>query len=291
MAAYSDHPQSRWQKGAKTVSKKEGYAPYIPSAKVLNRLLIVGGLAALIPPLLYVVAANAQIPSVPSWVGNLFLENSTITADPALTAPEAQGLGQKFELLFAMTNDQDPQNIDNDTISLTTGAFPSDLIGVAVRNMLPGARVETFTNQLSLKYLFTPPRSCSGGSPRIQLFIDPGDGTPPHNAFGYVGNAAFGAGCISDGNWHFQDMTDTVPRWDLSQWLSKGAACDMTCTWSQVVAFFDTLVPNHVILSGGVYDDSCSFTPLACGKAYYDLVTVENRTLENRQGTVQGPTH
>ena len=79
--------------------------------------------------------ANAQ--SVPSWVGHLFLGSSTITAEPTLTAPEAQGLGHKFELLFAMVNAQDPQNSDNDVITLNTGPFPSNVIGVAVRDMLP----------------------------------------------------------------------------------------------------------------------------------------------------------
>ncbi len=261
-----------------------------------NRMLLFSMLALLMP-VLVCTAANAQIQTVPSWVGNLLNENSTITADPTLTAPEAQGLGHKFELLFAMMNDQDPQNVDNDVISLTTGPFsavpPGNLaIGVAVRDMLPQVKIETLTNQISIKYLFIPPRTCSGGSPRIQLFIDPGDGTPPHNAFGYIGNAPFGTVCISDAMWHFQDMTDNVPRWDLSQWFTHGVpACDMTCTWTEVVAFFDTMVPNHVVLSGGVYDDSCSFDALACGKAYYDLLTVENRTLENRQDTVQGPTN
>jgi hypothetical protein len=156
-----------------------------------------------------VAAANAQ---TPPWVGHLFLQNSTITADPNMTAPEAQGLGLKFELLFAMTNAQDPHNSDNDVIALNTGAFPSSVIGVAVRNMLPQVKLQTLTNQINVKYLFIPPRTCSGGSPRIQLFINPGDGTPPRNAFGYVGNAPFGVGCISDGNWHFQDMTDAVGR-------------------------------------------------------------------------------
>ena len=258
------------------------------------RLLL---LSAVTSPMLIAVCtiAYAQIQTVPSWVGNLLLQNSTITADPSMTAPEAQGLGQKFELLFSMMNAQDPQNPDNDAIELNTGPFtaspPNGSIGVAVRNMLPGAKIETLTNQVSIKYLFTPPRTCVGGSPRIQLFVDPGDGTPPHNAFGYVGNAPFGTGCISDGNWHFQDMTDSIARWDLSQWFDRGAACDMTCAWAQVVAFFDAKFPNHVVLSGGVYDDSCSFTAFACGQAFYDLLTVENRTLENRQDTVQGPTH
>ena len=223
---------------------------------------------------------------IPSWVGNLLLEHSTITADPTLTVPEAQGLGQKFELLFNMINDQDPQNADNDTISLTTGAFPSGIIGVAVRNMLPGTKVETLTNQLNLKYYFVA-RSCAGGSPRIQLYIDPGDGTGPRNAFGYVSTLPGGGGGCPSSVWTYQDMAnlnDPKPEWDLTQF--GGSYLN---TWAQVVTFFDTAYPNHVVLSGGVYDDSCSFSALTCGKAYYDLVTVENRTLENRQDTVQGP--
>jgi len=248
---------------------------------MVNRLSLLFNVVTI----LIILSATASSQTVPSWVGNLVLQNSTITADPTMTAPEAQGLGQKFELLFSMMNAQDPQNIDNDVITLNTGAFPSNLIGVAVRNMLPGAKIASFTNQISIKYLFVPPRTCSGGSPRIQLFINPGDGTPARNAFGYVGNAPFGAGCISDGNWHFQDMTDMVGRWDLSQFGGP-----MTDTWAQVVVFFNSIFPNHVVLSGGVYDDSASFSPLAAGMAFYDLVTVENRTLENRQDTVQGPT-
>lgn len=268
--------------------------------KAMARLL----LSCAIASTMLIVVCNvgeAQVQSVPSWIGNLLLQNSTITADPTLTAPEAQGLGQKFELLFAMMNNQDPDNFDNDVISVltTAGTFTTPgAIGVAVRNMLPGAKIETLTNQISLKYRFIPPRTCDGGSPRIQLYIDPGNGTSPHNAFGYVGNAPFGAGCNSDNRWHFQDMTDDVMRWDLSQ-FTPTPLCDMTCTWAQVVLYFDTTFSNHVVLSGGVYDDSCSvslsfsppFAPLSCGQAYYDLLTVENRTLENRQDTVPGPSH
>jgi hypothetical protein len=33
-------------------------------------------------------------------------------------------------------------------------------------------------------------------------------------------------------------------------------------------------------------DDSCSFSAPSCGQAYYDLLTIENRTLENDQDTV-----
>jgi len=258
------------------MSAKESEFSHLLNTRVVPRL---SQLSLTVSVLVFIaVAAFAQ--SVPSWVGHLLLGNSTITADPTLTAPEAQGLGQKFELVFSMVNAQDPQNVDNDVIALNTGAFPSNVIGVAVRNMLPKAKIETLTNQISLKYYFVFPRTCSGGSPRIQLFVDPGNGTtPPANAFGYPGNAAFGAGCISDNNWHFQDManlSDPVPRWELSgQWVAFGspAFCTggdpFTCTWPQVVRFFDTVFPNHAVLNGGVFEDSCSFALLACGQAYY----------------------
>jgi len=270
------------------MSAKERLSPRPLNPNAMLRILLISVVTSVGLVLVYTVA-DAQIQTVPTWVGNLFLQNSTITADPTMTAPEAQGLGQKFELLFSMVNAQDPQNVDNDVIAVNTAPFGGNVIGVAVRNMLPGAKIETLTNQISLKYLFVSPRDCGGGSPRIQLFIDPGDGTPPHNAFGYVGNAPFGAGCFSDGNWHFQDMTDSVARWDLSKFTPL-PLCDMTCTWAQVVLYFDNTFPNHVVLSGGVFDDSASFSLLATGQAFYDLVTVENRTLENRQDTVQGPT-
>jgi hypothetical protein len=261
---------------------RRSYSHHLLKMKVTSRLLLFSSMASLILAFVYSVA-NAQIQVVPSWVGNLLFQNSTITADPTLTAPEAQGLGRKFELLFAMMNDQDPLNSDNDVISVvTTSAYPAG-IGVAVRNMLPGVKVATLTDQINLKYYF-PARSCAGGSPRIQLYINPGDGTLPRNAFGYVGHGGFGAGCLT-GVWDFIDMTDNVAaRWDITQF---GGGYQ---NWPGVVAFFNSVYPNHVVLSGGVYDDSCSFAPASCGKAYYDLVTIENRTLTNRQDTVPGPT-
>jgi hypothetical protein len=263
------------------MSRKESCFTRFLNTRPVPRLLLISMVASLTLGVVYNVA-NAQIQSVPSWVGKLLLANSTITADPTLTASEAQGLGLKFELLYAMMNNQDPQNPDNDVISvLTTTAYPAGS-GVAVRNMLPGAKIETLTDQISLKYYF-PGRSCGGGSPRIQLYIDPGDGTLPRNAFGYVGHAGFGSGCLT-GVWDFIDMTDNLPfRWDITQ-FNGGYQ-----NWPGVVAFFDTSLPNHVVLSGGVYDDSCSFSTPSCGQAYYDLLTVENRTLENRQDTVPGP--
>jgi len=218
---------------------------------------------------------------VPTWVGTLLSGTTVLVADDASTQEELPGLGHKFELLFAMTDDKDPQNVTNDVISvLTTMSYPAG-IGVALRNLPPGIKISALTNQLQLKYLF-PMRSCGGGSPRIQLAIDTdGDGSSNGNAFGYVGHGAFGTGCIT-GAWDFVDMTDPVPfRWDLTQF---GLGYH---NWQSAVVAMTTGFPNHQVLTGSLVDDSCSFAGTACGQAYYDLLTIENRTLENDQDTVK----
>jgi hypothetical protein len=220
---------------------------------------------------------------LPSWLGNLLLANTDLAAEsaPATTLEELPGLGHKFELLFAMKDDHDPQNVTNDVISVfTTPVYPAG-IGVAIRNTPPGFKIAALTNQLQLKYYFLS-RSCSGGSPRIQIAIDTdGDGHSNGNAFGYVGHAGFGAGCLT-GVWDFVDMTDSVPaRWDLTQF---GLGYH---NWQSAVTALTTAYPNHKVLSGALVDDSCSFATTSCGQAYYDLLTFENRTLEQDQDTVK----
>ena len=217
--------------------------------------------------------------AAPDWVGDLVNGSTALRADDASTKEELPGLGHKFQLFFAMMDDQDPQNPTNDVISvLTTPAT----IGLAIRNLPPGIKITALDHQLNLKYYFpNPPRQCSGGSPRFQLAIDrDGDGVFDGNAFGYVGHAPFGTLCVT-AEWDIIDMTDNIGRWDLSQ-LGGG----MTMTWDQAEAFVTATYPNHKVLSGSLVDDSCSFAPTSCGQAYYDLVTIENRTLENRQDTV-----
>ncbi|HXL33872.1 MAG TPA: hypothetical protein VN953_03065 [Gemmatimonadales bacterium] len=180
-----------------------------------------------------------------------------------------------------MVDDDDPFNTTNDVISvLTTTAYPAG-IGVAFRNLPPGIKIAALTDQLQLKYNF-PARSCSGGSPRIQLAIDTdGDGQSNGNAFGYVGHGGFGTGCLT-GVWDFVDMTDNLPaRWDLTQF---GLGYQ---NWPTAVTLITNTFPNHRVLSGSLVDDSCSFALASCGQAYYDLLTIENRTLENDMDTVK----
>jgi hypothetical protein len=220
--------------------------------------------------------------TVPAWVGNLLLGSTPLTADPTSTQEEFPGMGHKFQLFGVMMDGEDPYNASNYVVSaVTTPAYPAGA-GEIVRLLNP-IKINALTDQLSLKYYF-PSRSCDGGSPRIQLLIDPGNGTPPKNAFGYVGHAPFGAVCAT-GLWDFVDMApgtpDPVARWDLSQFGGT-----MTNNWQQVLAFFNSVYPNHTVLSGSLVDDSCSFAPGSCGQAYYDLLTIENRTLQNAQDAV-----
>ncbi len=218
------------------------------------------------------------VTNAPNWIGALFLGVNDLSSDGSGAEEELPGLGHKFELYFGMDDSQDPQNPTNDVIAVdTTGGT----IGMALRNMPPGIKIAALDHQINIKYLF-PARTCDGGSPRIQLAIDrDGNGQFDGNAFGYVGHAPFGAGCIT-AEWDIVDMTDNIGRWDLSQ-LGGG----MTMTWDLAETFVTTTYPNHQVLSGSLVDDSAGFAGGAAGQAYYDLLTIENRTLENDQDTVR----
>src|SRR5439155_8499441 len=124
-----------------------------------------------------------------------------------------------------------------------------------------------------------------GGSPRIQLVIDTdGNGISNGNAFGYVGHAGFGAGCVT-GAWDYVDPTDSVPaRWDLTQVPAGGYQ-----NWPGVVAYTSAF-PNHRVLNAILVDDSGWYPP-AAGCAYYDLVTTGARTLDSHEDTSDGGTN
>lgn len=249
----------------------------------MNRAWLVG-LLGTCAAVVFVAAPRKAPADLPPFNSALLLSAAdplTGHSDPAGSQEELPGLGHKFELLAGMHDDQDPQNPTNDVISVdTTGG----VIGAALRRLPPGIKIAALDHQLNLKYYFpNPPRTAAGGSPRLQLAIDrDGNGAFDGNAFGYVGHLPFGGGAIT-GEWDILDMTDNIGRWDLSQ-LGGG----MTMTWDQAEMFVMTTYPNHQVLSGSLVDDSAGFALAAAGKAYYDLLTIENRTLENDQDTV-GP--
>src|SRR5258707_10372268 len=113
--------------------------------------------------------------------------------------------------------------------------------------MLPRVKIETLTNQISLKYYFVGTRTCFGGSPRIQLFVDPGDGTLPGNAFGYVGVLpGEGEGSVPDiGKFKTLVIFFTrAPQWALTHFVGPYLK-----SWPKWVTSFKTPFPTHAFLS------------------------------------------
>jgi hypothetical protein len=185
----------------------------------------------------------------------------------------------QFTLFGTAQPDTDPENPSNEVISIdpTDPSSFNDFGGV--RTTLPaGTQAEEIDNQVSFKYYFVPPRTCTAGSPRIQLRIDSdGDGDGDFNAFGHPGPLGFGAGCVT-GAWTFADLTDSNPRWDLSQ-----GGGGMNITWDAMELFLAATYPNYQILTGSLVEDGYP------GKAYFDLITIGDCTLDGTSDIAVGP--
>ncbi len=256
--------------------------------------------------------STTTVQTVPDWVGKLTLGALDVATlippnDPVLTDPGASdpstgdpppphlSNGTNWALFGTAKRDLDPQNHFNQVISFDT--HDPNAIAGAVRKFGPRTQVGMLTDQVELKYLYVG-RTCGGGSTRLQLGIDgDGDGKfnqvpggPDQNAFGYLGDKPFGGFCVMN-QWVFEDMTDNVPKWDLSQWTAHGAgafctgANAMTCTWSQMVMFFNTVFPQHQVLNAVLVDDSQSFFTVDSGCAFFDQVAVGKDTLDEWNDT------
>lgn len=247
---------------------------------------------------------DSEVKFATQLIDQIEFGNQVLSAsDPASTQEELPGLGHKFELLGVMVRDTDPENSagnsgasgggvgGNEGISATMTATS---IALALRNTPSGVKIGAFTNQLGFKYFFVG-RSCGGGSPRLSLLVDTnGDGQfvqgTDFAAHGHV-NAPTFAGCPPN-MWKYEDLTDKLKRWEVTPATAVTPPCGpiggvTTCTWDELKTRITAQYPNHKILAGFLVEDSCSFFALACGKAHYDLLTIENRTLEIWQDTVQ----
>jgi hypothetical protein len=222
-------------------------------------------------------------------IDQVALANNIIAlSSPESTQEELPGMGHKFELFGAMMDDVDPMNPTNGTVSAT---MTPTVVAVAFRNLPPGIKITALDTQLGLKYFFEAPRTCGAGSPRVSLLVDSdGDGSTNFVAHGHVNPPVFAA-CLQ-GEWIYENLTDNLKRWEVTPATALTPACGpvggpTTCTWDELEARITAQFPNHKILGGFLVEDSCSFFPATCGKAHYDLVTIENRTLENKQDTVR----
>jgi hypothetical protein len=247
---------------------------------------------------------------VPDWVGrisvtsaspgSLVINGVALWPDSTSTQEELPGLGHKFELLGVMMRDTDPENSvgnpggsgggvgGNEVISAD---MTPEVVALAFRNLPPGVKITAFENQLGFKHYFVAPRSCSGGSPRLTLLIDAdGDGTFDQSSgdFAAHGHPAPFQLCPPN-TWKYEDLTDNIGRWEVTPGGAAGPTVPVFpfVPWDTLEAAVMAVAPNHKVFAGFLVDDSCSFSPAACGKAYYDLVTIENRTLEIWQDTVK----
>lgn len=249
-------------------------------------------------------AAYAQLPETSSILPTTTLVNGTLTIgttvlqpDEAATQEELPGLGHKFELFGTMVKDTDPENLaghsgnagggagGNETISSvsTPGSF-----GLAYRKLGSGITIRALTNQINLKHYFVAPRTCGAGSPRVTLLVDgDNDGNSDFAAHGHVFPPTY-AGCVSN-RWAIEDLTDEGPRWEVTPGDAvPGMPTYPYTQWDTLVGLVEAAFPNHQVRAGFLVEDSCYFAGHpSCGKAYYDLLTIENRTLEIWQDAVR----
>ena len=248
-------------------------------------------------------ATRGQItgtPTVPSWVGHLPYANLNFLtlippSDPAQSSaganeqstddPPHMSEGGPWALFGTAKDDVDPQNHFNQVISFDTRDH--NAVAGAVRKFGPHTKLGMFTDQLELKYYYLG-RTCGGGSTRFQLGLDlNGDGVMDINAFGYLGNAAFGGGCLMN-QWVFEDMTDNAPKWDTSQLPVTDPCRSFETTWAAMVSCITAEYPNHQVLNAVLVDDSQSFFTLDSGCAFFDEVAAGRDTLDEWDDTT-GP--
>jgi hypothetical protein len=189
---------------------------------------------------------------------------------------------------------KDPTDSANQVLAITTQAdeptTPEDeaLFGGITRDL--NLKITALDDHLSVSYYFPFPRTCGGGSPRIQLRIDiDGNGTGDANLFGHIGPAPAFIGCPMN-IWQHEDLTlttlenapQTVCRWDASQ-VVAGTQC---ITWDSLKTLISTGFPFHRILRGSLVDDTFVGSPSGEGTAFYDDVTIGYFTFYDSSDTI-----
>ena len=243
------------------------------------------------------VDTSNLIPTPTLVNGTLIIGNTVLQPDEAATAEELPGLGHKFELFGTMITDIDPENAVGNPGNSGGGAGGNEVIsststpgsfGLAYRKLGNGIGIRALTNQINLKYYFVAPRTCNAGAPRVSLLIDSdGDGDSDFAAHGHV-FPPFYTGC-TPGRWATEDLTDEGLRWEVTPGGAvPGVPVFPFTPWDAFVPLVESAFPNHKVLAGFLVEDSCfAAGSLGCGKAYYDLLTIENRTLEIWQDAVR----
>lgn len=190
------------------------------------------------------------------------------------------GQGTIFHPFGTAQADVDPENAWNEVVSCdtTTGA------PCGVERQETNLQVRQVDNELELKMYFVG-RTCNAGSPREVIVIDVDGGKSRDLVLdGHVGPPGTFTGCPQN-QWLYQDLTDNQPRWDVRALTPgsqpAGTQPNVYLPWDAVEAAVQASFPNHEIILMRLVDDSGAFSPLARGCAYYDIVSLGPRTLDD----------
>lgn len=201
------------------------------------------------------------------------------------SAAAVPGDNSKYTIIGAAFKDKSPTNSQDQVVRFTT--TPGNSVAGVIRKL--NQTVGSLDGLLSADYYFVGPKTCGAGSPRYSLFIDDNANgvweSPAERAvFGYIDPGAFGTGCVGNA-WKHENLTDDMPRWDLTQFGGPGLT-----TWDVVKAFFAVRPGNDMVVFAKLIEDSCSFSAASCGTSYYDTIEIgdRNMTLENWSDTSMG---
>jgi hypothetical protein len=206
------------------------------------------------------------------------------------------GSGSAFKLFGNAQMVRDPENPSNVVLRLVTVGAPAFTAAGAERRLR--VKLWQLDHQLNFHRAFVAPNTCDGGSPRIQLLIDAnGDGKfnqaprgPDFVAHGHVRPPTTGcetsAPTTSGGGpslstllWRFEDLTDELPRWEITPGgVVQGIPVFPFTTWDTFEQVVSAAFPNHRVIRGLLVEDF----NLTAGVAYYDLITIFDLTLGTR---------
>lgn len=265
----------------------------VPIAPLVTAIILLGAATSYAQ----LVDTSNILPTTTLVNGALTIGTTTLQPDDAVTQEELPGLGHKFELFGTMVKDTDPEFSEGNPGNSGGGAGRNEVISsiatpgsfaLAYRKLNPGINIQALTNQINLKYYFEAPRTCFAGAPRISLLIDSdGDGHSNFAVHGHVFPPTYGS--CPPNRWAIEDLTDEGPRWEVTPATALPAIGNYPYDpWDALVIEMNAAFPFHKVLAGFLVEDSCYASGFpGCGKAYYDLVTIENRTLEIWQDAVR----
>ncbi|HEU4748736.1 MAG TPA: hypothetical protein VFS56_09570 [Gemmatimonadaceae bacterium] len=205
------------------------------------------------------------------------------------------GSGSNFKVFGDADVTRDPENPANIVLEVRSdGVTPA-----GAYRTLNNVQLWELDHQVNFHRAFVAPHTCSGGSPRVILFIDAnGDGQfqtapngPDFAANGHV-RPPF-AGCetstptANNGEmstpstllWRFEDLTDEQPRWEITGGTVPGFPAFPGATWDQLETLISTAFANHEVIQAIFLED---FNPSPPGTSYYDLITIHDLTLGTR---------